>query len=253
MEKISAVIITFNEENNINRCLVSLLKVADEIIIVDSFSTDQTKVIALAHPVKFIENPFQGHIEQKNFALQHASNAWILSLDADECLSEELINEILILKNNGMKDHAYCFKRLTNYCGKWIKHSGWYPDIKTRLFHRKMAEWGGENPHDKLILKNPTPAKQLKGDLLHYSFYTISDHVLQIEKFTNIAARESFKKGKKSSILKIILAPQFKFFRDYIFKLGFLDGYYGFIICYLSAVATFLKYVKLRQLNTKSI
>jgi len=249
MTKLTALIITFNEEKNIGRCLQSLSGLADEIIVVDSFSTDKTKEIALKNGAKVFENKFEGHIEQKNFAITLANNDFIISLDADECLSNKLYRNIEIEKNNHFPNKAYSFNRLTNYCGKWIHHSGWYPDVKTRIFNKNDASWAGENPHDKLVVNENVIAKHLKGDLYHYSFYTISEHIKQIDKFSDIAAKEAFKKGNRGSLFKIIFAPGFKFVRDYLFNLGFLDGFYGLVICYLSSVATFLKYVKLKQLN----
>ena len=179
MPKISAAIITFNEEINIKRCLCSLMEVVDEIVVVDSGSTDQTQKIALELGAKVVVNPFKGHIEQKNFAITQTKYDWIISLDADEALSEELKFSILSIKND-LSDTAYEFNRLTNYCGKWIKHSGWYPDKKLRIFHKSHGKWGGKNPHDQFILTSGKP-HHLKGDLLHYSFYTVEDHKKQIE------------------------------------------------------------------------
>lgn len=247
-EKLSAVIITFNEERNIQRCLQSLEGVVDEIIVVDSFSSDKTKEICAEFDLTFIENSFQGHIEQKNFAMNQAGNDFVLSLDADEALSEELRAEILQAKKKFEFD-AYTFNRLTNYCGQWIKHCGWYPDRKLRIWNKSKGAWGGENPHDMVIMESAVKTKQLKGDLLHYSYYTINDHTRQIEFFSDIGAKAAFDAGKRSSILSILFKPAFKFFRDYFFKLGFLDGYYGFVISMNSAHAKFLKYHKLRELQ----
>ena len=248
MIKLSVVIITLNEERNILRCINSAKPIADEIVVVDSFSTDRTVEICRAAGAKIIQNVFVGHIEQKNFALGHTSFNHVLSLDADEALSDELLQSIRELKEKWEKD-CYYINRLTNYCGKWIRHGGWYPDRKLRLFTKEKAKWGGENPHDILLPLNNASAGKLKGDLLHYSFYSISEHVTQINKFTDIAAKGAFNSGKKVSVLQIILRSCFKFIRDYILLLGFLDGYYGYVICRLSASATFLKYIKLRQLH----
>lgn len=250
MEKISAVIITLNEEKNIQRCIDSLQGVVDEIVIVDSFSTDNTKEICKRNNVKFVEHKFEGHIEQKNWAITQASHLKVLSLDADEALSGELKQEILKVKSNWTHD-AYSFNRLTNYCGQWIKHCGWYPDTKLRLWDSTKGGWGGENPHDKYELKEGSTIKYLKGDLLHYSYYSIKQHVAQINSFTEIGALQAFKKGKKTNLFTTIIKSIWKFKRDYFFKLGFLDGYYGFVICSLSAQATFIKYLKLRELNKK--
>lgn len=247
MVKLSVVIITFNEERNIGRCLDSVLNLADEIVVVDSYSTDKTREICNQYGVRFLEHKFDGHIEQKNFAVKQASYPHVLSLDADEALSAELQKSIQEIKNNWAADGYWC-NRLTNYCGKWIRFSGWYPDKKLRLWDSRKGEWKGVNPHDKYILQAGTRESSIKGDILHYSFYSISDHIRQVNYFTDIAAKALLERGKKVSLFKILLAPLFKFIRDYFFKLGFLDGFYGFVIVIISAHATFLKYVKLRSL-----
>ena len=247
--KISGVIITFNEERNIERCILSIVDVADEILIVDSFSTDKTKEICEKLKVNFIENPFAGHIEQKNVAVQKAKYDIILSLDADEALTEAARTEIMKAKDNWVND-AYYINRLTNYCGKWIKHCGWYPDKKVRLFDRNKASWGGENPHDRVIVGEGTGIGYIKADMLHYSFPTIHDHAKTANHFSEIAAKEAIKKGKKVSlVVHILLNPWFTFIKKYFFQLGFLDGYHGFVICVLSAYSNFLKYTKIRMLS----
>lgn len=253
MIKLSVAIITFNEERNIERCIRSVLPIADEIIIVDSFSTDKTEEICQSFNLKFIKNPFKGHIEQKNFALELCSHDYIISLDADEALSDELLEQIKKVKNDFVYD-AYEFNRLTNYSGFWVRHSGWYPDTKLRLIKKNAAKWGGTNPHDILLLEPSKTLGFLKGDLLHYSYESISSHITQTNKFTTIAAKQAFAQGKRSSIFKIVSRPFLKFLRDYFYKLGFLDGRYGFIICYINALSAFLKYSKIYELqNGKEI
>lgn len=251
MIKLSVVIITFNEERNIERCLRSLKNVADEIVVVDSFSRDKTKEICNNYNVRFIQHAFAGHIEQKNWAITQASFPHILSLDADEALSEELEKSILAVKNNFIAD-GYSFNRMTNYCGKWIKHSSWYPDRKLRLWDSRKGKWTGENPHDRYELHKDSNQKHIKGDLFHYSYYAISEHITQVNKFTQIAAETAVANGKKSSLVKILINPVWKFKRDYFFRLGFLDGYYGFTICIINAHSTFLKYIKIWELNKKN-
>lgn len=248
MIKLSAVIITFNEEKNIRRCIESVKDVADEILVVDSFSRDTTKTICGEYDLRFIEHKFDGHIEQKNWAMDKAEYDYVLSLDADEALSEELKQSILQVKEN-WSDRGYSFNRLTNYCGQWIRHCGWYPDTKVRLVYRKNSMWGGTNPHDKLMVKHAQNPIHLKGDLLHYSFYTIDQHLDTIKKFSTIAAKQKFKKGKNAGFLKLWLAPAFKFIKSYFFKAGFKDGFYGLVVCANSAHASFLRYAKLRALN----
>lgn len=248
---ISAVIIAFNEEKNIERCILSLKNVVDEIVVVDSFSKDKTKEICLAHNVVFIEHAFKGHIEQKNWAYTQASNNYVLSLDADEALSEELKKSILAVKNN-WKNDGYTFNRLNNYCGKWIKHCGWYPDVKLRLWDRRKGAWKGINPHDCFEMEKGIKPIHLKGDLLHYSYYTIEEHIKQINYFTDIAAKAYVLKGAKPSLFKVFMSSKFMFFKTYFLKLGILDGYYGWIISKNSAHATFLKYSKIRELQKEN-
>jgi len=246
--KVSAVIITFNEERNIGRCLDSLQGVADEIIVVDSFSKDATQNIALSKGATFIEHAFPGHIEQKNYAISKAKYPHILSLDADEALDDHLREAIKNLKENWQYD-GYYLNRLTNYCGKWIRHGLWYPDRKLRLWDSRKGTWGGQNPHDTFILEPGTKTAQLPGHLLHYSIYTFEEHLKQIKKFTDISSAAAYKNGKRSSLLKIIVSPSLKFVRAYIFKLGFLDGKEGWMIARWSAYATYLKYTKLKALQ----
>ena len=246
--KISGVIITYNEEQNIRRCLNSLVEVCDEIVIVDSFSTDQTKSICNEFTVRFIEHKFEGHIQQKNYALDLAKHNIVLSLDADEALSEELKESIKKVKNN-FSSNAYRFNRFTNYCGKWIKHSGWYPDTKIRLWNRDVGRWAGINPHDSVALNEDVQTEHLKGDLLHYSYYTIEEHINRSSKYAKISAKALLEMGKKASILKMVSSAIFRFIQDYFFRLGFLDGFYGLLICATSSHTTFMKYAYLRSLN----
>lgn len=247
MIKLSVVIITYNEELNIARCIDSVADIADDIVVVDSCSTDNTENICKKKAVRFITHVFDGHIEQKNWALTQAKYPYILSLDADEALDEKLKTLINETKKNWKAD-GYAMNRLTNYCGKWIRHSGWYPDRKLRLWDSRKGKWTGINPHDRFELETGSKTGFLKGNILHYSYYSISDHIKQVDYFTDIAAKAYFEKGIRSNLIKIIFSPVVKFLRDYFFKLGFLDGYYGFVICTISSHATFLKYVKLKQL-----
>ena len=247
--KVSGVIITYNEEKNIERCLRSLLNVVDEIVVVDSYSNDQTETICKRFDLRFIQHPFEGHIEQKNFAVQAATNDIVLSIDADECLSEELQVSIKEIKKAG-EVKACSMNRLTSYCGQWIRHSGWYPDTKVRLWNREKGQWGGENPHDRVILKEGVSITHLKGDILHYSFPTIRSHVKTANKFSEIAAYEAVKKGKKVYIVyHIMLNPIWTFLHRYFIKMGILDGFRGFVISVLSATSNFLKYSKIWFLN----
>lgn len=247
--KISAVIITYNEENNIDRCLESLTAVADEIVVVDSYSTDNTEKICRRVGVKFMQHRFGGHIEQKNYALGCAEYDHVLSLDADEVLSEELMQSIRAVKNN-WRFNGYRFNRLSHYCGKWIRHSGWYPDTKLRLWDKTKGRWGGVNPHDRVEMDAAGRVSHLTGDLYHYSYHTIRDHIEQINRFSEIAARAAHARGRKANLwLDIVLNPLLTFFKKYVLKLGVLDGYQGFMIAIHTAYGKFLKYIKLRELE----
>jgi len=247
MKKISAVIITFNEEKNIERCLQSLQEIADEVVVVDSFSTDRTVEICEQYGVKIFQHPFEGYVKQKNYANAQATYDHILSLDADEIPSEELFRSIKEAKQNFDAD-GYTMNRLTNYAGKWIRHSGWYPDVKLRLFDRRKGQWTGLLIHEKYELNKGGKLKHLKGDLLHYSFVSVEDHKMRAEKFTTMGAQADFQKGKKAPVFKILGSPVVKFIKDYFFNLGFLDGKEGWIICRISAHASYNKYRKLRNL-----
>lgn len=248
MQKISAVIITKNEERNIGRCIDSLEGVVDEVVVIDSFSTDRTKEICLEKGVRFIENPFEGHIQQKNYAKNQAKYDYVLSLDADEALDEDLKKSILEVKYNWTKD-GYCMNRLTNYCGKWIRYGEWYPDRKLRLWDRRKGNWGGLNPHDKFMMKKNASLGRLKGDILHYSFHSVFQHINQMNYLSEISAKSYFENKRASSLFHVIFSPLYAFMRSYVFKLGFLSGYYGFVTASVDAHFTFLKYVKIRELK----
>jgi len=250
MPQLSVVIITFNEEKNIARCLESVKSIADEIVVLDSFSKDNTKQICLSHGVKFFEHTFDGHIQQKNRAITYASFPHILSLDADEALDETLAQSIKKVKENWTHD-GYYMNRLTNYCGHWVKHCNWYPDKKLRLWDSRKGSWTGINPHDKYELnQGDKNTKHIKGDILHYSYYSVEDHYKQVEYFTNIASKAYIEAGKTAPFYKLIINPIAKFIDHYLLHLGFLDGKAGFSISKISAYATYLKYKKIRQLTT---
>ena len=249
MTPVSVVVITFNEEKNIARCLDSVKDIADEIVIVDSFSKDRTKEICLSYGAKFIEHKFDGHIEQKNFAITQAKYPHILSLDADEALDEQLKKSILTAKENFILD-GYYMNRLTNYCGHWVRHSGWYPDTKLRLWDSRKGHWAGINPHDKYELTSgDSNTGKLNGDILHYSYYSVAEHYKQAEYFADIAAKAYFKLGKKAPYYKMFINPIAKFLHHYIVHFGFLDGGVGFTIAKISAWSTYLKYKKLHELS----
>lgn len=245
---LSIVIITYNEELNIRRCLESVKDLADEIVVVDSGSLDGTVEICRSMGARVITQPFLGYIEQKNFATAQATHDWVLSLDADEALSPELLASIRKTMEHPTAD-GYTMNRLTNYCGTWVRHGGWYPDVKLRLYNRQQGEWTGINPHDRYRLKLGSRMEYLHGDLLHYSYNTLSDHIKQIDRFSTIGALSMFNQGKRSSVPKLVYKPMARFMRHYIFKAGFLDGLTGVTIAILSAQAVYLKYLRLYYLQ----
>ncbi len=249
MQPLSVVIITFNEENNIGRCIESVRKVADEIIVLDSFSTDQTVAIAQSFGATVFQEKFRGYIGQKNFAMQLASNNYILSLDADEALDDQLVHSILVEKET-FPHRAYEMNRCTNYCGRFIRHGLWYPDKKIRLFDRRIAQWAGLNPHDKIVLQPGFTTRKLKGDLLHFSFTSPDDLVWQNNRLSSIAAASLYTNGNRSSWLKMLLRPCWAFLNGYFLRLGFLDGADGFSIAVNTSHQVFLKYSKLYRMQS---
>lgn len=249
MQTLSVVIITLNEARNIKRCLDSVVPVADEIIVVDSFSTDETEALCQPYEqLRFVKHEWEGYVKQKNYANSLATCDLILSIDADEALSEELIKSIQTIKNQSVENKAYSMNRLMNYCGQWIRHGGWYPDVKVRIFGRGRAEWTGKKVHETLSLAQNTEIEHLNGDLLHYSFYSPEEHHHQMEKYATLSAEEMVENGKRSSVIAPYLHSGWKFLRDFVFKAGFLDGGKGWTICKTNAYGVWYKYKKAREL-----
>lgn len=248
--RLSVVIITFNETRNIARCIDSVRAIADEVLVLDSFSTDDTCELAKARGARVEQHAFDGHIQQKNRAWQMASHDWVLSLDADEALDDTLRDAIReAINTNAPAIDGFTMNRLTNYCGHWVRHSGWYPDTKLRLFRKGKGAWTGTNPHDRFDLHDRKRAAHLPGDILHYSYYTREDHLKQIEYFSKIAARELFAKGKRVGYPMMVAKVVAQYVKNLILKTGFLDGATGFTIARLSARATWRKYTLLKELH----
>jgi len=244
--KISAAIITFNEEKNIKKCMDSL-DFCDEIVVVDSLSNDNTCNIAKSLGATVIYQKFLGHIAQKQLAVDNCTNEWILSLDADEEVSVELKETILELLESDFKYDAYSMNRVSFHLGRWIRHGGWYPDRKTRLFNKNKAKWGGYNPHDKVVVNGTVG--HIKGDLLHYVFDNLRHNIDTNNSYSSIMADDLDKNGKEFSYLKLFLKPLGKFLETYIYKRGFLDGMAGFIIAIGASYSMFLKFAKLWEIQ----
>lgn len=244
MDKLSAVIISYNEEKNIARCIESLKKVADEILVVDSFSKDKTEEICKKMGVVFHQRAWDNFSAQKNYGNSLASYNYILSIDADEVLSDSLAEEILAEKAE-FKYDAYGFPRLTYFLGKAIRHCGWYPDTKIRLWNKNKGEWQG-TVHETLSFNSDYSSKILKGDLLHFTTDNLYTQIEKINKYTDAHAKNIIEKGGKAGCLKLLFKPGFKFFKIYILRLGFLDGFEGFLISRLSAIDAFLRLSKIR-------
>jgi glycosyltransferase involved in cell wall biosynthesis len=251
VNKLSVVIITFNEARNIERAILSVKKIADEIIVVDSFSTDDTPKICKYYQVKFHQRKWTGYSDQKNYANSLAQNDTIFSLDADEAVDSALEEEILSLKTKGFKE-VYIVNRMVNYCGKWIKHSTWYPDKKTRIFPKELANWEGEFVHEELNFIESLSQTELNGHLEHYTYYNFIEHRERADKYSLLTAQKMFNKGKKATIVKPYLSAIARFVSMFIIHLGFLDGYLGFKIAKISARSNVLKYKELRRLNNEN-
>lgn len=247
--KISAIVITFNEEENIADALGSL-KWADEIVVVDSESTDRTVEIALRFTDRIIVRSWPGYSAQKNFAQEQASHDWVFSLDADERVSDELAGEIERIKNESEPSASgYEMPRLVNYLGRWIKHSGWYPDYKLRLYDRRVSRWQGDYVHESVKVNGHVG--RLKGDLLHFTVRNAAEHHARIDRYTTLAAAQAHADGKRATVAAMLLSPLATFIRSYFFKLGVLDGLHGLIIARFAAYYTFLKNLKLWEMQAR--
>ncbi len=241
--KISATIITYNEERNIARALESL-RCADEVVVVDSGSSDRTVEIAEKLGARVIDSPWPGYAKQKNLAAERAANDWILSIDADESLSEALEAEIWRLKKNGPDCDAYTMPRLARYLGRWIHHSGWYPDRKVRLYDRRKAEWVGDYVHESVRVTGKVG--HLDANLLHFTCESLSEHLKTMDRYTTLAAEQLLASKQSVTWGRLIFEPPWTFFRTYFLKLGFLDGVEGLAIANMAAVYNFVKYAKAR-------
>jgi glycosyltransferase involved in cell wall biosynthesis len=246
--KISAAIITLNEERNLPRALESLQSVADELVVVDSGSTDRTREIATRAGAHFITRGWDSYTSQKNFAASQAQHDWILSLDADEALSSELVEDLERLKRSDPGDAAgFTLPRLARFRGRWIRHSGWYPDRKLRLYDRRRGTWVGRYVHEHVEAKGPV--LPLKGDLLHFPADSRQEQLQSIDRYTTLAARQAQEEGERLTFLKLLVFPGWKFIESYLLRLGVLDGAAGFEIAKMAGLYVCRKYAKLWRMR----
>lgn len=245
--KISACIITLNEEKNLPRCLNSIVSLVDEIVIIDSGSSDRTAEIAASFNVRFLSHPWEGYVKQKNFALDQASHPWILSIDADEELSSELLENLKALKNKSDHPAGYEISRIVEYQGVKIFHGDWFPDRLVRLFQKEKARFAGGEVHERLELNGPI--QPLSGYLWHYTYQNREDRLQRIHHYADLWAKTAIQKGKRATILTAALHAGWRLFRGFILKQGFRNGALGWEIAWGNATEVYLKYELLRKNN----
>ena len=251
MDNLSVIIITLNEERNIARAIDSVLPFADEVIVLDSFSTDKTEEICKSKGVQFVQRKWEGYAKTKNYANSLAQHDWIFSLDADEACDKEMIEAIQKEKKKGFFG-VYMVNRLTNYCGKWIKYSTWYPDWKIRIFQKSNTKWVGEYVHEELEFTKEVEVKKLDGHLQHYSYYNYTEHRERADKYSILTAKKLHVAGKKAGPLRPYISSFGRFVTMFVLNLGFLDGWKGFKIAQISGQSNKLKYQELRRLNKEN-
>lgn len=247
--KISACITCYNEEAKIRRCLASLTW-CDEIVVVDSFSEDKTVDICKEFTDRVYQHEWLGYIGQKNWVREKARFDWVLFVDADEEIPAALAQEIqAVLEQGSLHYVGYRFPRQVYYLGRWIRHGAWHPDIKLRLFRRERGRSAGREPHDHVEVEGPV--KTLKNPIWHYTYDDLHDHVGQINRFSSITAGEKFKEGTRFRMLDMLLRPLWRFFKGYILKRGFLEGFHGLVIGLVGAFEVAIKYAKLREFEIR--
>ena len=247
MKKIAAAIITFNEEKNIERCIKGLIDCVDEIVVLDSFSSDRTKEICERYEVTFVQKEWEGYAKTKNKLNDLIDAEYIFSIDADEVPDLVLREDIRKIKKDTFNG-IYILNRRTNYCGKWIKHCGWYPEYKKRIFLKSQACWKGDFVHEYLSFDAKMNFKNLKGHLEHYSYYDLREHRSRANKYAVLSAQKYYNTKRKVFFLQSELSAVVKFLNIFIFKKGFLDGVAGFHIAWISAASNRVKYKELKKM-----
>lgn len=240
--RLSATVICKDEVEKIRGCLESV-RFCDEVVVVDSGSTDGTLDLCRELADRVIERGWPGHVAQKNFALDQARGEWVLPLDADERVTPELAAEVRRVLAEGPRFDGYRITRHVHYLGRWIDHSGWYPEPRVRLFRRSRGRWGGVNPHDEVRVDGAVG--DLRGEIVHYTYDDLADHVHTLNRFSSILAQEHGARGRRFSWPALLLRPPLEFLKKYVVKRGFLDGAAGFYVAALSSFYVFLKFAKL--------
>lgn len=250
MKKISVTLITFNESTKVERALKSISPLADEIVVVDSFSTDETEEICRKYTDRFLKRVWPGYRDQKNFALGQATHEWVMSIDADEVVSQALLGELLVWKNSEAAHAGYLMPRRTFFMGRWIYHTTWYPDWQLRLFRKSKASWVGGRVHESIRVVGSV--KRMENVIEHYTYSDISEYLAQLQNFTTLSARDYFDQGRRTHLSQLVLNPAVGFVRNYFLCRGFLDGVAGLVISCLAAVSVFFKFLKLWELQNSA-
>ena len=249
MPKVSVTIITLNEAADIGAALTSVAW-ANELIVVDSMSTDDTVAIARRHTDRVVVREWPGYVAQKNYAASLAANDWILSLDADERVTPELAQQITTALDRTPVHGGYRMPRVTYHLGRWIRTTDWYPDFQLRLYDRRVAAWSGQYVHESVTVAGATVGR-LPGELQHFAYRDIGDHLETINRYTTYAAREMHEAGRHAGLLRLAGHPPLAFLRNYLLKGGVRDGLPGFIISAMNAYYVFLKFAKLAELRRR--
>ena len=249
MPPLTVTVITRNESHNLPAALDSV-RWADEIVVIDAESTDNTAEIARRYTDRVIVRPWPGYVAQKNFAAEHASHDWILSLDADERVSPELGEEVRKVMAAVPSATGFRIPRVTFHLGRWIRSTDWYPDYQLRLYDRRRARWTGRLVHESVRADGAVAT--LRGELQHYAYRDIADHLERMDRYTSLAARQMFEDGRRAGWMHVLIHPRLAFFRNYVLRAGFRDGMPGLIVSAMNAYYVGLKYAKLWELCSPS-